>query len=175
MTVISDTCKEPPLKLDKETAAKMLLSVYGFSANAEARHKQFLIAEAYRDKRLAHYCNMSAQLKGQNGEIEMVRQYCAKEAEKIEGWAYAGAYIDTAYRYQRRFLERTAFEQMLTDAKGGKIDLIVTDKIERFTDSIYKTLELTEELRLLPRPVTVMFEETGIDSETIHDLLMMVS
>ena len=175
MTIISDIDKEPPLRLDKEVAAKLLLCVYAYSANASARYKQYLIDGAYKDRKIAYYCNLSGRPTLQKADIWQTDQHCADRAGRIEGWSYVGAYIDTAYRYHKRFRDRPSFQKMLDDARGGKIDLIVTNEIERFTDSIYKTLELTEELRLMSPPVTVMFEKTGIDSETIHDLLMMVS
>ena len=85
---------------------------------------------------------------------------------------YAGAFIDIGYKYGHKFPERPGFQRMLADARNGQIDLIFVYNMERFAQTIDDTLCFTEELRLLPYAVLVMFEMEHSDSDTLHQYLL---
>ena len=61
---------------------------------------------------------------------------------------------------------------MLDDARNGRLDLIITNDMVRFGETVDKTLCITEELRLLPNPVLVVFEKEKTDSDTLHMFML---
>jgi DNA invertase Pin-like site-specific DNA recombinase len=77
-------------------------------------------------------------------------------------------YVDHAYNAET---ERPAFEQMLEDARNGRIDCIITKSIERFAPTSEETIQVIEELLSLPNPVTVIFESDMLDSNVIHSVI----
>ena len=163
---------DEPFELDHNFALAAAISTYAYSQKAEARMQQFIRDHAGKHKKVAVYCFM----KQDNGSEEEIRtdaeRYGRKCADKFEGWDYAGAYIDIGYKYGHKFPERPGFQRMLADARNGQIDLIFVYNMERFARTIDDTLCITEELRLLPHPVLVMFEAEHSDSDTLHQYLL---
>lgn len=123
--------------------------------------------------RVAFYHNLSPDPMNQTITIEIMKQQDRHTAEKIYGGLLSAVYIDHAYNLEDR-AERTAFEQMLADARAGNFDMIVTPTLKDFTASSEKTLLATEELLALSSPVVVRFEKDMLNSEFIHEIIPLL-
>ncbi|MDO4301595.1 MAG: recombinase family protein [Clostridia bacterium] len=60
-------------------------------------------------------------------------------------YEFAGVYYDKAMTGSKE--KRPGFQQMLSDAKAGKINLIITKSISRFTRNTVTVLKYSRELR----------------------------
>lgn len=158
--------------LDHNLVLATAISFHAYRSQAESRLKQYIRDHADQHKKIAVYCFMTKDCDSDEEILATAEQYSKKCADKIEGWDYAGAYIDIGYKYGRKFPERPEFSRMLDDARNGKLDLIYVYNTERFAETIDETLRITEELRLLPHSVLVMFGKEQTDSDTLHQFLL---
>ena len=163
---------DEPFVLDHDFTLTTAVSFHAYSQNADTRLKQYIRDHAGKHKKVAVYCFMKKDDSTDEKTRTNAERYGRKCADKITGWEYAGTYIDIGYKYVRKFPERPEFQQMLEDARTGKLDLIYVYNMERFAETIDDTLSITEELRLLPKPVLVMFEKEHTDSDTLHQFLL---
>jgi hypothetical protein len=163
---------DEPFVLDHDLALQTAVGFHAQRMQAEARLQQYIRDHAGEHKKVAVYCFMK---KDDSTDVDIqaaAEQYSRKCTAKITGWENAGAYIDIGYRYGHKFPERPGFRRMLEDARSGKLDLIFAYNMERFAETVDDTLCITEELRLLPHPVLVMFEKEHTDSDTLHQFLL---
>lgn len=65
-------------------------------------------------------------------QIDICKHYI--EIQKEKGWQFAGSYTDPGF--SGKDLERPAMQQLLSDIKMGKVDVIIVYKIERLVRSI---------------------------------------
>lgn len=159
--------------LDNDLVLTRAMSFFTCRMQTAEKLKQYICGHAGEHRKVGVYCYVS-----QNGEANeeirsAVGQYCREHADKIRGWDYAGAYIDIGYRYGRKFPERPEFNRMLDDARSGQLDLIIAGDMISFAETVHKTLSITEELRLLPNPVLVVFEKEKTDSDTLHQFMLI--
>ena len=85
------------------------------------------------------------------------------------GWLYSGVYSDEA-RTGTKY-ERPGFQKLLEDCRAGKIDMIITKSVSRFSRNTVDFLETVRELKALG--VDVFFEEQNIHSISKGGELMM--
>jgi len=90
-------------------------------------------------------------------ELKMPGNYYMDFVGRKVGWSLSEVYID----YGRSTQE---FERMLGDCRAGKIDLILTRSVSRFSCDMVRCLNALKELHGLSPPVGVYFETEGIDS-----------
>ncbi len=161
-----------PFALDLEFTLTDAISSHARRQHADTRQKQYIIDHSGEHKKIAVYCFM----KNGDGTDEEIRTYAErygkKCADKFQSWDYAGVYTDIGYKYGRKFPERSDFQRLLNDARSGKLDVICVCNMERFAETVDDTLCITEELRLLPKPVLVMFGAEQTDSDTLHQFLL---
>ncbi len=116
--------------------------------------------EMPRRKRVAAYCRVScgkdAMLHSLSAQVSYYNQYI----QKHPGWEYAGVYVDEAETGTKD--DRPRFQQMLTDCREGKIDIILTKSISRFARNTVTILETVRELKKIG--VDIYFEEQNIHS-----------
>jgi len=117
--------------------------------------------------RAAFYHNLSPDPINQTASDELIKRRDKDTADNY-GMQLSDVYIDHTYRAET---ERTAFEQMLEDARNGRFDCIITKSIERFAPTSEDTIQAIEELLSLPNPVTVFFESDMLDSNVIHSVV----
>ena len=60
--------------------------------------------------------------------------------------------------------KREGFNRMIADCEAGKIDLILTKSISRFTRNAADCLILSRKLKTLPNPVGIKFETENINT-----------
>lgn len=110
--------------------------------------------------RVAGYCRVSTEEESQQGSFLSQERFLRDLIEKHPDWEPAGIYKDENRSGTSR-LHRVEFNQMMEDAKAGKIDYIITKSISRFARNTVDTLNCIRELRNLNPPVGVLFVKEG--------------
>lgn len=113
-----------------------------------------------RRKRVAAYCRVSTGKDAMLHSLSAQVSHYSAYIQARPGWEYAGVYADEAFTGTKN--ERPRFQQMLSDCRAGKIDLILTKSISRFARNTLTMLETVRELKTLG--VDVFFEEQNIHS-----------
>lgn len=89
-----------------------------------------------------------------------------------EEWQFSGMYADKGIT-GTQMKKREQFMQMITDAKNGKIDLILTKSISRFGRNTVEVLQTVRELRELG--VDIYFEKENLNSsDTKLDFVLTI-
>lgn len=122
--------------------------------------KEYVFQEAAK-VRVAAYCRVSTQEDAQAGSFEMQVQHFTSEIENNPNYEMVKIYTDEGIS-GTSVDKRKGFQEMIEDAKAGKIDLILTKSISRFGRNIVDILTTLRELSDLNPPVAVNFESEGI-------------
>ncbi|MDW7658151.1 MAG: recombinase family protein [Bacillota bacterium] len=121
--------------------------------------------------RVAAYCRVSTKHDEQLSSLAAQEAYYENYIRNHTNWELAGIYVDQGTG--RNILKRNQFQQMLTDCRQGKIDLILTKSITRFGRNTLDVLNCFRELKHLG--VDVHFEiEKHYLSNPRSELLMTV-
>lgn len=113
--------------------------------------------------RVAAYCRVSTDFEEQKTSYRTQKAFYTEFIQNHPGWIFAGIYADEGITGTSR-LHRDEFNQMMQDAKDGKIDLIVTKSISRFARNTVDTLDCVRQLKLLSPSVGVFFEKENINT-----------
>ncbi|MBR5289896.1 MAG: recombinase family protein [Erysipelotrichaceae bacterium] len=111
-------------------------------------------------KRVCAYCRVSTDMNQRDSFDNQVKYY----EDKIKNeptWKLVKVYSDFAVS-GTSFEGRTGFNEMIEDAMNGKIDIILTKSISRFTRNVVDLLQTISELQ--KRNVVIHFEEEGFTS-----------
>ena len=131
----------------------------------EAEKEEHLHGFSWKKKRVAAYARVSTEQDAQQNSYEAQIEYYTDYIKSKPEWVFVGIYSDegiTGTSYKRR----DGFNQMLADAKDGKIDLILTKSISRFSRNTVDSLSVTRELKA--RGVEVYFEKENISSMDVQ-------
>lgn len=111
-----------------------------------------------RKIKVAAYARVSsgkdAMLQSLSTQVEHYKKAILENNE----WEFAGVYADEALTGTKD--SREEFQQILTDCRTGKIDMIITKSISRFARNTVTLLETIRELKTLG--IDVFFEEQNI-------------
>lgn len=126
--------------------------------NSEGKEFSFTVPQK---KRVAAYARVSTELDAQQNSYEAQIEYYTNYIQGKPDWEFVGIYADegisgTSYK------NRSGFNRMIDDAKAGKIDLILTKSISRFSRNTVDSLTVTRELKA--KGVEVYFEKENISS-----------
>ncbi len=113
--------------------------------------------------RVAAYCRVSTGDESQQSSYTNQRAFYSGLIQSRSGWSFVGVYADEARSGTNR-THRKEFNRMIEDAKGGKIDYIITKSISRFARNTIDTLDCVRQLRQLSPPVGIVFEKENIDT-----------
>mgnify|MGYP000843913933 FL=1 len=83
--------------------------------------------------------------------------------EKNPKWELAGIYADEGIS-ATSMNKRVDFLRMLEDCLAGKIDLIVTKSVSRFTRNTRDCLDVVRQLKMLNPPVGIFFEVENLNT-----------
>lgn len=124
------------------------------------KDQSFSIAMPHK-KRVAAYARVSTEQDAQQNSYEAQIEYYTNYIQGKSDWEFIGIYADegisgTSYK------NRSGFNRMIDDAKAGKIDLILTKSISRFSRNTVDSLTVTRELKA--KGVEVYFEKENISS-----------
>ena len=111
-------------------------------------------------QKVAAYCRVSTDMSSQEGSLETQHTAYESMIRANPDWAFAGVYADEGRSGVTD--KRAGFQRMITDAKAGKIDRILTKSISRFARDVILCRQYVEELK--EYNVSVYFEREGIDT-----------
>lgn len=114
-------------------------------------------------QRVAVYVRVSTDDYRQTTSFELQRQYYEEFVRRHEKWELVKIYADEGISGTSR-KHRDAFNQMIADARNGKIDLIITKSVSRFARNVEDFLSSVRSLSEHNPPVGVFFESENIYS-----------
>lgn len=123
-------------------------------------------ADYYDDdvhQRVAIYVRVSTDDVRQTTSFELQKKYYEDFVIRHPNWTLVEIYADEGIS-GTSLAHRDAFNQMISDCKAGKIDLIVTKSVSRFARNIMICIGMIRELAELKHPVGVFFESECIFS-----------
>ena len=115
----------------------------------------------YRQKRVAAYCRVSTKQEEQLNSYEVQKRYYTDKINAEPKWTLVKIFADKGTSGTST-KKREDFNRMIRMCKLGKIDLILTKSISRFSRNTVDCLKYVRMLRELN--VDVFFEEQGLHS-----------
>lgn len=115
-------------------------------------------------QRVAIYARVSTDNPSQTTSFELQQKYYTEMVSRNPKWELVKIYSDEG-RSGTTIQYRVGFQEMLEDAFGGKIDLIIVKNISRFARNVVDFLSTLRKLRA--KKVGVYFESEGIYSMNI--------
>lgn len=116
-----------------------------------------------RKLRVCAYCRVSTPDEAQTSSFEIQRNYYEEYIPKQENWIYSGIYADEGIS-GTNLKKRDDFNRMITDCKAGKIDLIITKSVSRFSRNVVDCLTVVRMLSALEPMVGVYFQTENINT-----------
>lgn len=113
-----------------------------------------------RKLKVCAYCRVSTDDEEQENSLENQMTHYEKVIKANPDYEYVGVYSDFAISGFKE--KRPGLQQMLADARDGKIDLILTKSVSRFARNTAIVLKATRELKELN--VGVFFELQNINT-----------
>ena len=123
-------------------------------------------------KRVAAYCRVSSDMQHQKTSIALQRQVFSEKIAQNPSWELVAIYSDEGIT-GTSIRKRPGFQQMMTDASEGLIDIILTKSISRFARNTLECLETIRELQSYN--VQLIFEKEGIATgEAFSEMLLSI-
>lgn len=110
-------------------------------------------------QRVAVYARVSTSKEEQQSSLVLQEKYFTEMILARSDWDFAGAYIDNGISGSTT-KARKAFNELISDALSGKIDLILTKSISRFARNTLDTLNTVRTLKA--HNIIVHFEKEDI-------------
>ena len=123
--------------------------------------------------RVTFYARVSTDKDEQLNSLENQVQYYTQFIQEKRNWIYIQGYVDEGISGTST-KKRDSFNRMITDAKAGRFDFIITKEISRFSRSTLDSIKYTQEL--LGHDVGVLFQNDNIntlDSDSEFRLVVM--
>lgn len=108
-------------------------------------------------KRVAVYTRVSTDSIQQTSSFELQQNYYVGMIDRHPNWHLVGIYADEGIS-GTSLKKRDQFQRMMEDCKAGKIDLIVTKNVSRFSRNVIDFHQCIKDLLLLQPSVGVYFE-----------------
>lgn len=119
------------------------------------------LKKEYRQLRVAAYCRVSTKQEEQLNSYEAQVNHYTERIQQEPKWTLVGIYADKGIT-GTSVKKRDEFNKMIRKCKQGKIDMIITKSIARFSRNTVDCLTHTRMLKDLG--IDVYFEEQGIHS-----------
>ncbi len=116
-----------------------------------------------RFQRVAIYARVSTDDASQTTSFELQKKYYEEFVAQRPRWTLVGIYADEGIS-GTSIKNRDAFNQMMKDAKEGKIDLIITKSVSRFARNVENFLTAVRTLSEHKPRIGVFFESENIFS-----------
>ena len=110
---------------------------------------------------VAAYCRVSTESEEQQGSFQSQVQLYTEKIKSTPGWRFVRVYGDEGISGTDAD-NRPEFQEMLRDCERGKIDLIITKSISRFSRNVTVTLEVARKLR--EKEIGIFFEKEGLNT-----------
>ncbi|MCI1693310.1 recombinase family protein [Aneurinibacillus aneurinilyticus] len=112
-------------------------------------------------KRVCAYCRVSTDSEEQKESYENQLNHYTRYIQSNPDWEFVDIYADEGISGTNT-KNRTEFKRMIQDAREGKIDLILTKSISRFSRNTMDLLKYVRELR--SKGIAVLFEKENINT-----------
>ncbi|WP_350342333.1 recombinase family protein [Proteinivorax tanatarense] len=123
-------------------------------------------------KRTVAYCRVSTERNEQQISLKTQVAYYTYLILKNPDYEYAGIYADEGIS-GKSLNNRTELLKLIDECKAGKVDLILTKSISRFSRNVINTLSIVRMLKSLPNPVHIYFEKENINTKDQESELML--
>ena len=123
-----------------------------------------------RPKRVAAYCRVSTDREEQEHSFETQKAMYTEMIMMKPSWQTAGIYVDEGITGTVA-KKRPGFMKMIEDCRKGKIDMIVTKSVSRFSRNNLDCLMYVRELKQLGIPI--IFEKEGINTIQVSSELLL--
>ena len=125
---------------------------------------------AQEKQRVAAYCRVSTLLEQQESSFEAQKSYYTEMILSNPNWKMAGIYADKGIS-GTCMAKRPEFQKLLSDCEKGRIDIIVTKSISRFSRNTVDFIETIRKLGSLG--VAVYFEKENINTQSSAGEMML--
>ena len=123
-----------------------------------------------RPKRVAAYCRVSTDKEQQEHSFETQKEMYTEMIMMKPTWQMAGIYADEGITGTIA-KKRPDFMRMIEDCRKGKIDIIITKSVSRFSRNNLDCLLYVRELKELGIPI--IFEKEGINTLQVSSELLI--
>lgn len=124
--------------------------------------KKLLISEDQNPHNVCAYCRVSTDEQDQKNSLLSQQKFFESYFKLHPNWRNVGIFADEGL--SGTLLDnREQFKTMLTHARQGNVDLILTKEVSRFSRNVQDLLNIVEELR--DRSVYIWFLSDDINSE----------
>lgn len=120
--------------------------------------------------RVAAYCRVSTDSDEQLESLETQKTHYEGYITSRDDWQFAGIYYDEGISGTGKS-KRPELERLIQDCKAGKIDMIITKSISRFSRNTTDCLELVRTLLQLNIPI--WFEKENINTGAMESELIL--
>lgn len=155
--IISKTAKKVISNSQLKTENSAVKMIPAFEQNI----RPLETAKQVRKLRVAAYCRVSTGEESQQGSFTSQISYFKSVITNNPDWKLVEIYVDENRSGTSR-TRRQRFNQMIEDAKAGKIDHILTKSLSRFARNTVDTLNCIQELRNLQPSVGVYFQKENM-------------
>ena len=119
----------------------------------------------FNRKRVAAYVRVSTDDEEQLNSFTSQKQYYQEKISQSKEWILVGIYADEGITGTKT-KKRDDFLRMINDCMNGKIDIILTKSISRFSRNLVDTIQYVRMLK--SKGVTVIFEKENINTSTME-------
>lgn len=123
-----------------------------------------------RPKRVAAYCRVSTDKEQQEHSFDTQVQMYTDMIMMKPNWQMAGIYADEGITGTIA-KKRPDFMRMIADCRKGKIDMIITKSVSRFSRNNLDCLLYVRELK--DRGIPIIFEKEGINTMQVSSELLI--
>lgn len=134
--------------------------------------KKSIYPQDYRaqKKKVAAYVRVSSKFEKQTYSYFSQMEYYKEKIKKNANWTFVNVYADYGVSGSSDH-NRAGFLQLINDALNGKVDLILTKSVSRFSRNTVDTLKYIRMLRDIG--VGVIFEENNINTLNLNNELIL--
>lgn len=125
--------------------------------------RNFLEKDRKVIKNVGAYCRVSTDTEEQQGSYNSQVNYYTEKIKSTPGWRFVKVYGDEGISGTNAD-NRPGFQGMMQDCENGKLDLIITKSISRFSRNVTVTLEVARKLR--DKDIGIFFEKENLN--TLH-------
>lgn len=115
------------------------------------------------NQRVGIYVRVSTDDVRQTTSFELQKKYYEDFVTRHPNWTLVKIYADEGIS-GTSLDHRVGFNEMISDAKSGKLDMIITKSVSRFARNVLICIGMVRDLAALPHPVGVFFESEAIFS-----------
>lgn len=124
--------------------------------------------------RVCAYCRVSTDNIEQTSSFELQKNYYEEYIAKHDNWKMVDIFADEGIS-GTSMAKREGFKRMIRECLAGKIDLIVTKSVSRFSRNVVDCIDTIRKLKTMNPPVRVFFESEGIDTgDSSSDVMLNI-